>query len=69
MKTRLSAGHRLLVGINRQRAVPQIAETPAIVQAHDMVGVRVGENDGVEPADVFPQALDAGIPAWCPRPV
>jgi len=49
-------GHCFFIGINRQRRpAPQIAKPPAIVQPHDMIGMGMGEKDGVEPADVLAQ--------------
>ncbi len=55
----LQVVHRSFAGINWQRTFAQITETAAIVQAHDVVGVRMGEDHRVEPADVFAQALHA----------
>ena len=51
--------HRFLVRINRQRAFAQIAKPAAIVQTHDVIGVGMGENNRIEPADVFAEHLDA----------
>ena len=54
--------HGLFVGVNRQGfAAAQITKAPAIIQAHDVVGVRVRENDRIEPADAFAQTLDAKL--------
>ena len=59
-KDAAQVGHRRRVGIDRQRLVAaQITKAAAVVQPHDVVGVRVGEDHGVEPAQVFTQALDA----------
>jgi len=44
----------------RQRpAAAQIAEAPAVVQSHDVVGMRVREDDRVQPPDIFAQHLEA----------
>ena len=52
--------HRCFVRIDRQRlAASQVAETAAVVQAHDMIGMGVGEQHRVEPADLLPQYLEA----------
>ena len=54
--------HRLFPGINRQRrSAPQIAKPPAIVQSHNVIGMGMGEDHRVEPADVFAQHLDAEL--------
>ena len=47
--------------MDRQRPVAQIAEAAAIVQAHDVVGVRVSEDDRVEPHDFFAQTAAQGL--------
>ena len=52
-------GHRGRTGINRQRAPELIAEAAAIIEAHDVIGVRVRENDGVDHADFFAEHLEA----------
>src|SRR5437879_4121610 len=52
--------HRGLVSIHRQPLVTaQVAKAPAIIQAHDMVSMRMSEKHGVQPADVFAQHLNA----------
>ena len=51
--------HRFRVRINRQCAFAQIAKPAAIVQTHDVIGVGMGENHRIEPADVFAEHLDA----------
>ena len=54
--------HRLSARIDRQRLeAAQIAEAPAIVQPHDVVRVRVREDDRVQPVDFFAQHLDAKL--------
>jgi len=53
----LKVGHGLGRGVDGQWGVAQIAEAPAIVQAHDMVGVAVSEEDRVERADVLAEDL------------
>ena len=54
--------HCGFVSINGQGiAAAQIAETPAIVQAHDMVGMGMGEQGGVEPLNILPQHLKAKL--------
>src|SRR6266404_4396168 len=40
-------------------ATAQIAKTAAVIQAHDVIGMRMGEDDSVQPADVFAQHLNA----------
>ena len=60
-KNPLERVHRGRVRIDRQRPIAQIAEPAAIVQAHDVVGVRVRENHRVEPVDFFAQALHAEL--------
>ena len=50
--------HRAFVGVNGQPLVPaQVAETPAIVQAHDVVGVRMSEQQRVQPPNLLSQRL------------
>src|SRR6266403_151772 len=52
--------HRHLIRIDGQASAPsQVAEPSAIVQAHDMVRMRMREKDGIQPTDVFTQHLDA----------
>src|SRR5205814_4575363 len=54
----LQISHRGLCGINRKRlAAAQIAKPAAVVQSHDMIGMRMGEENCVEPANVFAQHL------------
>src|SRR3954465_3508484 len=51
--------HRWLVRIDGQRlATSQIAKPAAIVQAHDVVGMRMGEDNRIQPANVLPQHLE-----------
>src|SRR5688500_16137791 len=52
--------HRIFGCINRQcLATAQVAKPAAVIEPHDVVGMRMRENDRVEPADVLSQALDA----------
>ena len=52
--------HRRLARIDRQRlAAAQIAKAPAVVQAHDMIGMGVREQHRVQPANLLAQHLDA----------
>ena len=51
----------LLGGIDRQRAFPQVTDAPAVVHAHDVICMRVGDENGVEIAEFFPQHLSAEI--------
>jgi len=39
------------------------AKSAKIVKAHDVIGVRVRENDGIDPADIFAQRLRPEIGA------
>ena len=51
--------HRRFVGVDGERfAVAQVAETTAVVEAHDVVGVSVGEEHRVDVADLLPQDLE-----------
>src|SRR6185503_10810171 len=52
--------HRRLAGIDRQGiAAAQITETAAIIQSHDVVGVRMSKNDGIQPANILAQDLNS----------
>src|SRR5207302_9050986 len=53
--------HGVLSRIDRESASSQIAESAAIIQAHDVVGVRMGEQDGIEPANILTEHLSAKI--------
>src|ERR1700677_1287921 len=54
--------HGLRLGVNRQRlATAEVTKTAAIVQSHDMVGVRMGEKNGIETADILAENLGAKI--------
>src|SRR5215469_14749851 len=53
--------HGFGIGIDWNRALAQVTETAAIVQAHNMVGMRMSENNGVEPLNVLAQTLDAEL--------
>ena len=44
--------------------LPEI-EGPHIVQAHDVVGVGVGEEDGIHAIDARRGELDSGNRGWC----
>src|SRR5438874_13116450 len=56
----LQVSHRGLCSINRKRlAAAQIAKPAAIVQSHNVIGMRMGEENRVQPADVFAQHMDA----------
>ena len=58
----LQVVHRCLSRIDWEGlSTTQIAKPPAVVQSHYMIGVRVGENDRVEPPDIFAQHLDAEL--------
>src|SRR5215813_973260 len=55
-------GHGGFIRIDRQTfAAAQITKTPAIVQSHDMVSMRMSKNDCIQPANVFAQHLDAEL--------
>ena len=54
--------HRLRRGINRHR-ISVRAKRPQIVEAHDVVGVRMRVDDSIERANFFPQTLRAKIRA------
>src|SRR5438876_10400644 len=59
-KDSLQIIHGWFVGINRQGlAFAQIAKPAAITETHDMIGMGMGEEHRIEPADVFAQHLDA----------
>jgi len=59
-KNALEVGHGFSRGVDWHRtALP--GKTPQIVEAHDMVGVRMSENDGVDATNIFPQGLGAEI--------
>jgi hypothetical protein len=59
-KNALKIGHGFGRGIDRHRtALP--GKAPQIIEAHDVIGVRMGENDGVDAADIFAQGLGAKI--------
>jgi hypothetical protein len=51
-KDALEIGHCLGRGIDGHRAALP-GKAPQIVKPHDVVGVRVSENDCVDPADIF----------------
>src|SRR5882724_2424396 len=52
--------HGGLVGIDGQgRPASQVAKPPAIIQPHYVVGVGMGEEDGIEPVYLLAQHLDA----------
>ena len=54
--------HRDFVGVNGQcAAAAQIAKAAAIVESHDVVGVGMGKQDSIEPADILAQHLDAKL--------
>ena len=55
----LEGGHGFLVGIERELALLNRAEATAVIQAHDMVGVGVSDDDRVEPVDLFAKALES----------
>ena len=50
-----------LGGIDRQRAFPQVTDAPAVVHAHDVIGMRVGDEHRIEIAEFLPQHLSAKI--------
>ena len=59
-KDALQITHGRGAGVDRQRSsATQVAKPPAIIQPHDVVGVRVGEKDRVEPVDSLAQTLQA----------
>src|SRR5207302_7593737 len=56
----LEIGHGFGGGVDRHgTALP--GKAPQIVESHDVVGVRVSENDRIDPADIFAQSLGAEI--------
>ena len=58
----LQCFHRFRARINRQRLESsEIAEPAAVIEPHDVIRVRVGEDDGVQPAQIFSQALNAEL--------
>jgi hypothetical protein len=61
-KNALEVGHGFGRGIDWHRtALP--GKAPQIVKAHDVVGVRMSENDGIDATDIFAQDLSAKIGA------
>src|SRR5690606_22782876 len=46
-------------GVDGKRTFAEIAKAAAIVEAHDVIGMGVGDDDGIEPADVLAEALEA----------
>src|SRR6266567_8379235 len=51
--------HRGFIRIHWQaRAAAQVAKSPAIIQAHNVVRMGVGKKDSIQPADIFTQYLD-----------
>ena len=60
-KQRWMAGHGLRRRVDRDAALLPEIERPHIVQAHDVVGVRVGEDHGVQAVDAGAQSLRAEI--------
>src|SRR5438270_6054671 len=53
----------LVVGVNRQVLVSAKAEGTQIVEAHDVIGVAVGVEDGVDMANAFAQGLGVEVGA------
>ena len=52
--------HRRRCRINRKRlAAAQVAKPAAVVQSHNVIRMRMREEDRVQPANVFAQHLDA----------
>ena len=56
-KTRLDGGHGLRRGVDRNGALLPEIERPHVVQAHDVVGVGVGEDHRIEAVDARAQRL------------
>ena len=46
-----------LVSVNRKISLPAKAEGAQIVETHDMIGVAVSVEDGIDAANVFAQGL------------
>ena len=57
----LQVGHRFGRGIDRHPSAARRGEAPQIVETHDVVGVGVGHDDGIDFPDVFAQTLGAKI--------
>ena len=56
----LEVGHGFGGGIDRHRtALP--GKSTQIIEAHDVIGVRMSEHDGVDAADIFAQGLGTKI--------
>src|SRR5687768_13527351 len=57
----LQRSHGRLVCVNRQRSAAQVTKAPAVIESHDVICVRVRINDGVQPPDLFAQALNTKL--------
>jgi hypothetical protein len=58
-KDSLQITHRHGAGIDRQRSpAAQVAKPPAVIQPDDVVGVRMGKKDRIEPVDLLTQTLE-----------
>ena len=59
-KRALQIPHRFRRCINRHRATC-VRKSPKIIEAHDVIGVRVRENDRIDFADIFAKRLGPEI--------
>lgn len=64
----LEAEHRFWGGVDGDASVGAKGEGAEVVEAHDVVGVGVGDKDGVEVRDVVAEALAAEIGAGVDDP-
>lgn len=59
-KNALEVGHGFGRGIHRHRtALP--GKAPQVIEAHDVIGVGMSENDGIDATDIFAQDLGAKV--------
>jgi hypothetical protein len=52
----MQIGHCLSRGVNRH-GPPFPGKAAQIIETHDVIGMRVGKNNGVNATDIFPQGL------------
>src|SRR3569833_662761 len=57
----IQVGHRFGRRVNRHSPPARRGETPQIVETHDVIGVGMGHDGGVDLPDIFTQTLSAKI--------
>ena len=51
--------HRLMRGMNGHRLVLHLAKTPHVIESHDVIGMSMRDESGIQPGDSLPQALNS----------